>query len=119
MLDKDILARLQKGESADAIAKEFTDALNKANEQYKKTVDAGKKKIAAKRIEDALDDYFSTFWPEALELDEPIELDKFVELLDSLAELFIELGKLDQVTFAKPKAKLGDPLSDFLRSHDL
>lgn len=42
---EDILARLQNGENADDIAKEMTDALNDANDQFQKEEEA--KKAAA------------------------------------------------------------------------
>ena len=51
--ENDIFARLQAGESVESIAKELTENLNKANEQYKAEQEA-KAKEAAKRKENTL-----------------------------------------------------------------
>ena len=51
--ENDIFTRLQAGESVESIAKELTENLNKANEQYKAEQEA-KAKEAAKRKENTL-----------------------------------------------------------------
>ena len=53
--EKVILTRLQNGESVEAIAKELTDVLNKANHKYEDTKraaeEAKRKREASKRSE--------------------------------------------------------------------
>lgn len=54
---KDILARLQNGETAEAIANELITALNDANEAYNKEVEAKKAEdeVKAKKVADMQD----------------------------------------------------------------
>lgn len=60
---KDLLTRLENGESADAIAKEFTDALNKAEAEYQKAQKEGTlKRVCMKDVLDDIIEYLSTFY---------------------------------------------------------
>jgi phage tail protein X len=113
----DILARLQNGDTVDAIAQEMANALNEA-EAEKRALDAAKEKeetkvINAKRaaVDDMLDalcDYFAAAGEDDL-LDEihNIEVDKIIELLDGSIEMAKRLEKLKDLQFVTtPKAKI-------------
>ena len=60
----DILARLKAGESAEVIAKEMTDALNKATETYEAEKAMGDKIAAVRDVIKALNHYISISQPE-------------------------------------------------------
>ena len=96
----DILARLQNGESAEAIVQEFTNSINEANAQYKAAQEAAKmdqQKIAAARdLIIAMDNYLYTCHPNSSIIKElpasenPTDEDckRIMEQLDSMIELF-------------------------------
>ena len=114
---EDILARLQNGESTDAIAQEMANALNEAAAE-KKALDAenaAKEKEEARILEakraavdnmlDAVCDYLivageSDFIADMREID----TDKVVELLDGTIEMAKGLEKLKDLQF--PMAEL-------------
>ena len=60
----DILARLKAGESAEVIAKEMTDALNKATETYEAEKAMSDKIAAVRDVITALNRYISISQPE-------------------------------------------------------
>lgn len=114
----DILAQLQGGQSADQIAKSFTDALNaaiqKQNEQSEATA-RRKAKISdmADLIEDIVD-FISEYYPEILPEDMDLEIteDEVAELIDELdaavpqlVQLTSALKGLEELA-AKPVSKL-------------
>lgn len=114
----DILAQLQGGQSADQIAKSFTDALNaaiqKQNEQSEATA-RRKAKISdmADLIEDIvnfIDEYYPELLPEDMDLE--ITEDEVAELIDELdaavpqlVQLTSALKGLEELA-AKPVSKL-------------
>lgn len=118
---EDILARLQNGESADAIANEMATALNEATAE-KNALDAEKvakaaeetrvlnaKRVAVDEMLDALCDYLvaageGEFVKDIAEID----TDKVIEMLDGSIEMAKSLEKLKDLQFpiAKPKAKV-------------
>lgn len=135
----DILARLQNGDTVDAIAKEMADALNEA-EAEKRALDAelaAKEKeetrvIEAKRaaVNDMLDavcDYLvaageGDFIEDLKEMD----TDKVIEMLDGSIEMAKSLEKLSQLEFpmlnaptakvtVKGPADADKALGDFLK----
>lgn len=114
---EDILARLQNGETADAIASEMANALNEAQAE-KKALDAEKvakeqeeaRVLNAKRaaIDDMLDavcDYLIAAGEEDLvEEAKDIDTDKVIELLDGSIEMAKSLEQLKGLQF--PMAEL-------------
>lgn len=122
---EDILARLQNGETTDAIAAEMAAALNEA-EAEKKALDAekvAKKKeetrvLEAKRaaVDDLLDavcDYLVASGEGDLITDiKDIETDKVIEMLDDSIKIAKSLEKLKDLEFPMfsvnnlPKAKI-------------
>ena len=119
---EDILARLQNGETTDAIAAEMAAALNEA-EAEKKALDVAKEKeetrvLEAKRaaVDDLLDavcDYLVASGEGDLITDiKDIETDKVIEMLDDSIKIAKSLEKLKDLEFPMfsvnnlPKAKV-------------
>ena len=138
---EDILARLQNGESADAIAQSFTDALNNAI-QKKKEEDAIKTAYNEKveRLTTVIDEVLSfveDFYPEFIPEDADIEITteeiegiiaafdtympKYAALTQSMAELEKLCSKPSRAT-SKTNVKIAtnnDAITSFLRSNGL
>lgn len=96
----DILARLQNGENADAIAQEFADALNgaiqKRNEE-KAAADRKVDKVATlTHILDEVIEFVEEFYPELITDEDlevtPEEVESIIEVLDVYAPKFKELN---------------------------
>ena len=83
--ENDIFARLQAGESVESIAKELTENLNKANEQYKAEQEA-KAKEAAKRKENTLKVEAINFLIDAL-----VEVGEAWGFADTVKEVFDDI----------------------------
>ena len=107
---KDILARLQAGESADTIAQELVNALNAANAQFVEEQAAAQKAndIAAQKAEfveemaDIVRDYIMTFHADSyiaeMIADQEINPVEIVEMLDqSFEQLDQEIRKLKEL----------------------
>ena len=103
---KDILARLQAGESADTIAQEMVDALNAANAQFAEEKAANDVKAQkAEFVEEMADivrDYIMTFHADsyiaAMIKDQEIDPAEIVEMLDqSFEQLDQEIRKLKEL----------------------
>ena len=103
---KDILARLQAGESADVIAQELANALNAASAQYAEEQAAND--IAAQKAEfveeiaDIVRDYIMTFHADSyiatMIQDQEINPVEIVEMLDqSFEQLDQEIRKLKEI----------------------
>ena len=102
----DILARLQAGESADAIAQEMVDALNAANAQFAEEQAANNVKAQkAEFVEEMADivrDYIMTFHADSyiaeMIADQEINPVEIVEMLDqSFEQLDAEIRKLKEM----------------------
>lgn len=142
---EDILARLQNGETTDAIAAEMAAALNEA-EAEKKALDAEKvakekekarvldaKRAAVDNLLDAVCDYLVASGEGDLITDiKDIETDKVIEMLDDSIKIAKSLEKLKSLEFPMfgvnnlPKAKVtvasdsaDKVISEFLKSLDL
>ena len=122
---EDILARLQNGETTDAIAAEMAAALNEA-EAEKKALDAKKvakekeearaldaKRVAVDNMLDAVCDYLVASGEGDLITDvKDIETDTLIEMLDDLIKMAKSLEKLKDLEFPMfsvnnlPKAKI-------------
>ena len=122
---EDILARLQNGETTDAIAAEMAAALNEA-EAEKKALDAEKvakekektrvleaKRAAVDNMLDAICDYLVASGEGDLIKDiKDIETDKVIEMLDDSIKIAKSLEKLKDLEFPMfsvnnlPKAKV-------------
>ena len=122
---EDILARLQNGETTDAIAAEMAAALNEA-EAEKKALDAEKvakekeearaldaKRVAVDNMLDAVCDYLVASGEGDLITDiKDIETDKIIELFDDSIKMAKSLEKLKDLQFPMfgvnnlPKAKV-------------
>ena len=103
---KDILARLQAGESADVIAQELANALNAASAQYAEEQAAND--IAVQKAEfvegmaDIVRDYIMTFHADSyiaeMIADQEIDPAEIVEMLDaSFEQLDQEIRKLKEI----------------------
>lgn len=114
----DILAQLQGGQSADQIAKSFTDALNAAIQKQNEQSEANARRKAkisdmADLIEDIvnfIDEYYPELLPEDMDLE--ITEDEVAELIDELdaavpqlVQLTSALKGLEELA-AKPVSKL-------------
>ena len=136
---EDILARLQNGETTDAIAAEMAAALNEA-EAEKKALDAEKvakekeetraleaKRVAVDNMLDAVCDYLVTSGEgDLITPIKDIETDKIIELFDDSIKMAKSLEKLKDLQFPlfddKPIAKKIDAdkaILDFLKGFDL
>lgn len=115
----DILARLQAGESADAIAQEMVDALNAANAQFAEEQAANDVKAQkAEFVEEMAEivrDYIMTFHADsyiaAMIKDQEIDPAEIVEMLDqSFEQLDQEIRKLKELEkmFSGLMAKLDE-----------
>ena len=103
---KDILARLQAGESADVIAQELVDALNAANAEYVKEQEVANQKAAkaeyveefAALIKDYIMDFHSDSYVAEMIKDQEIDPAEIVEMLDqSFEQLDAEIKKLKEM----------------------
>lgn len=136
---EDILARLQNGETTDAIAAEMAAALNEA-EAEKKALDAEKvakekeearaldaKRVAVDNMLDAVCDYLvASGEGDLITHIKDIETDKIIELFDDSIKMAKSLEKLKDLQFPlfddKPVAKKIDAdkaILDFLKGFDL
>ena len=88
MINKhDLLARLQKGETVEDIAKEITDTLNRAKKEYDAIQQKDKEKdFRVSPVRHALIDYYEND-QKMKELIRDISTDDFADLLDSLVDL--------------------------------
>ena len=103
---KDILARLQAGESADVIAQELADALNAASAQFAEEQAANDVKAQkaefVEEIADIVRDYIMTFHADSyiaeMITDQEINPTEIVEMLDqSFEQLDQEIRKLKEI----------------------
>ena len=105
----DILARLQNGDTVDAIAKEMADALNEA-EAEKRALDAelekeetrvlNAKRVAVDEMLDALCDYLVAAGEGDYVKDiAEVKTDKVIEMLDGSIEMAKSLEKLKGLQF--------------------
>ena len=103
---KDILARLQAGESADVIAQELVDALNAASAQFAEEQAANDVKAQKaefiEEIADIVRDYIMTFHADSyiaeMITDQEINPTEIVEMLDaSFEQLDQEVRKLKEI----------------------
>lgn len=134
---KDILARLQGGESADAIAQELVDVLNAANAEFAKAQEAANQRQEKldyiEEIGELIRDYVLTFYADSAIADaiKDQELD-VAEILDAVDAAFdqldAEVRKLKQIESMfggflshledKNESK-PDALRDFLKANGL
>lgn len=134
---KDILARLQAGESADAIAQELVDVLNAANAEFAKAQEAANQRQEKldyiEEIGELIRDYVLTFYADSAIADaiKDQELD-VAEILDAVDAAFdqldAEVRKLKQIESMfggflshledKNESK-PDALRDFLKANGL
>ena len=109
---EDILARLQNGDSMDAIAKEMSEALNAAQQQYQEeTIKANAEKLEAERVMnakrvavdgmlDCLCDYLVAVGDEELLEDlKDVDTDEVIEALDSIVAFTKSLEALKGLEF--------------------
>ena len=144
---ENILARLQNGETTDAIAAEMAAALNEA-EAEKRALDAEKvakekektrvleaKRTAVDNLLDAVCDYLVASGEGDLITDiKDIETDKVIEMLDDSIKIAMSLEKVKDLEFPMfsvnnlPKAKItvgsnlksaDKVISEFLKNLDL
>lgn len=115
--EKTILARLQNGEDAQAIANEMAAMINAANKTYtdQKAAEEAKKAEAAKveiqkkeelqEIIDLFVEWLETFY--GINVDEEIPAESVIELIDSLKEYINAIKGLESMLGAKkPAAKV-------------
>ena len=145
----DILARLQNGESADAIAQSFADALNGAiqKQQEEKAAEAKRHEDKVAALTDIIDnviDFIEEFYPDMIPNGVDLEfsaedVEGVIEALDDSIPKFKELGaalaELEALT-KKPEADRvvakinrkpatltatvnGDAITNFLKANGL
>ena len=124
--EKDILTRLQNGESADAIANEMAAILNQASKTYAeeaaKQNDVQKKKELTAIMED-FTKWFNKYYDVPEVKVEKVDADQVIELLDSLidytktlkdlANVFMKNDKKPTKTIIKAKTP-DQAIEDFL-----
>ena len=137
----DILARLQNGENADAIAQEFADALNgaiqKKNEAQAAADRQADKVATLTYILDEIIEFVAEFYPELITDEDlevtPEEVEHIIEVLDVYAPKFRELNAalvnleaLSNKPSPSPKKAIPvsfnidtDPINTFLKQHGL
>lgn len=112
---EDILAQLAQGKTPEDIAKEMTEALNKAQAEYDKKQANSQKRMDMAAIIDAAVNYLMTYHPDAkltaeIDLSSPDKIDDMidngikavddmVELYNKLDVLASQIGKLSDLTF--------------------
>lgn len=105
---EDLLTRLENGESADAIAKEFADALNKAEAEYQKAQkEDNLKRVYMKDVLDDIVEYLATFYPDdekiAAFVDEyegtDEDVDKVIAVIDDCVDIISHGIKLKTFGF--------------------
>ena len=130
---EDILARLAAGENADAIATEFTNALNGAVQEQAKQDAARKKeneKLAdAQAVVDMTCDFLDKWYPEVGTTGQVVDAADVLEVLDQvipeLTAMTKLLAKLDKVLDEPVKVKVraaqrpSDPFKAFFESHNI
>lgn len=116
----DILARLMAGESAEAIAQEFTDAINAAQAEYSAKTAAAESKILKTRmaqdIADRVNEYYKTFAADVLDDLGVIDADGIIMALDGVKDMAIMFApiikKCEKTHTVKPVAP--DELDEIL-----
>ena len=117
--EKDILARLQNGEDAQAIANEMADMINKANKMYAdelakaeeaKRAEEQKQAIQKQKIADLQDvlDQFTLWFAQYYGIDAGDELkaESIMEIIDGVQEYMDALKGLEMVIGKKPAVKV-------------
>jgi archaellum component FlaC len=118
----DILAMLNKGMTADEIAKSFTDSLNAAIKENE-TNSKKKEKIAdAEALMATFTNFMNKYYPNVIELE--FNGEDFVEAIDELIPELKKFTQLMEVLAPKepstPKENASvDPISYFLKSYNL
>lgn len=129
---EDILKRLMNGESADAIAKEFTDALNNAMQEMEAQKEAEfqktQKLMDTQNLIDVVIDYIKKYYPKVVEdvKDFDLSAEELIEALDTslpkiveLNNAVVELDKLLTPVAKKPAADAEDSILRFLKLNGL
>lgn len=125
---EDILKRLMNGESADAIAKEFTDALNNAMQEMEAQKEATQKLMDTQNLIDVVIDYVKKYYPEVVADIKEFDLsaEELIEALDTslpkiveLNNAVVELDKLLTPVAKKPAADAEDSILRFLKLNGL
>lgn len=135
--EKVILTRLQNGESVEAIAKELTDVLNKANHKYedtKRAAEAAKRKREASKrselkalmqmIDKWYSDYIATTEGEKAAFSQAFQeadIEEVIELFESLHEIIMPLVQIVDLPVqkkkeTKPKQNTDDVINTFLKN---
>ena len=127
--EKTILARLQNGEDAQAIANEMADLINKANKAYtdqKAAEEAAKKQNEIQKKEDLQEildmfaDWFHTYY--GIEAKEDLKADVILEAIDSIQDYVAAIKDLEKVLKVKPAKKIvpakspDETINQFLKS---
>lgn len=133
--EKDILARLQNGEDAQAIANEMADMINKANKMYAdelakaeeaKRAEEQKQAVQKQKMTDlqAILDEFALWFQEYYGIDAGDELkaESIMELIDGVQEYMDALKGLEMAFGKKPAVKVvkkpsaDDTINQFLKN---
>jgi hypothetical protein len=127
MIVEDILAQLREGDNIDDIAKDMTTALNEAKRRYEKeqAEEAAKreaeqaatmKRADAAQICTLIDKFLKTYYGD-IPQDGPLSTDDFIAVVDSIAEVFRAIQKVENKVEPAVK-KCGDDfdnaIEDFL-----
>ena len=133
----DILAQLQSGQSADEIAKSFTDALNAAIQKQNEQNERRKAKICdminlMEAIIDFIDEYYHEVMPKDMDLDiteaDAVELineldttiPQLVSAFKGFEELTVEpIGTTKKSPDVKSDFSFGDAMEEFFKQNGL
>ena len=117
--EKVILARLQNGEDAQAIANEMAEMINKANKMYAdevakaeeaKRAEEKKQAVQKQKMADLQDilDQFAAWFQEYYNFDagDVLKADSIMEIIDGIQEYMDALKGLEMVIGKKPAVKV-------------
>ena len=114
--EKDILARLQNGESVQKIADEMAAAINKANETYlKEKAAAEREKEKVAELNTIVED-FGKWLIKHYEIDEPLNQIDTTEIIEAIDELVKNLKLLADLGKKQPVKNTDKTLEEFLKN---
>ena len=114
--EKDILTRLQNGESVQKIADEMAAAINKANETYLKEKAAAEREKEKVAELNAIVENFGKWLIKHYDIDEPLGHIDTTEIIEAIDELVKNLKALADLGKKQPVKNTDKTLEEFLKS---
>ena len=114
--EKDILTRLQNGESVQKIADEMAAAINKANETYLKEKAAAEREKEKVAELNTIVENFGKWLIKHYEIDEPLGHIDTTEIIEAIDELVKNLKALADLGKKPPVKNTDKTLDEFLKN---